>query len=234
MTKSLQELSYELVELYRSTFKVTSDVDIRLFKEWVRQSRVQLIKQRLDTLSVIDDSTVQDLGPVAFAPVTSSVKLTVPSDKFMLRSVSQIPSSINRRTEQGTFTRIGSADLLEAKFNFTNMERALRSGNGRFNSNDIYAYLNGGYMYLISKSNLHKYITSCSIFGVFNNPEEAYTFNVNNAGTPWNDDMNFFVSPSIVMDLQNMILDKKFKLILTQADDRVSNGVDDTTITRMK
>ena len=45
---SLNQLGYELSELYRSTLKVTSDVDIRLFKEWVKQSRAQIIKQRLD------------------------------------------------------------------------------------------------------------------------------------------------------------------------------------------
>lgn len=226
---SLNQLGYELSELYRSTLKVTSDVDIRLFKEWVKQSRAQIIKQRLDTFNVIDNNITQDLGPVTFAPIDSSSLVSVPSEKFMLRSTLPIPATINRRNNIGTFTRISSVDGLELNYNLVPMQRALVSGNGRFNNNDVYVYLNNGYMYLISKSNIYKLIKYVNIVGVFVNPEEAYTFNVNNAGTPWTDDMDYKVSESVVMDMQNMVVDKKFKLILQQIDDKVSNGSDDTT-----
>ena len=231
---SLNQLGYELSELYRSNLKVTSDVDIRLFKEWVKQARAQIIKQRLDTFNVIDNNITQDLGPVEFAPIDSSSISSVPSGKYMVRSVLPIPASINRRSNIGTFTRISSADNLELNYNIVPMQRALISGNGRFNNNDVYVYLNNGYMYLISKSNLHKLIKYINIVGVFVNPEEAYTFNVNNASTPWTDDMDYKVSESIVMDMQNMVVDKKFKLILQQIDDKVDNGADDTTATRLK
>ena len=234
MGKSLNQLGYELAELYRSTLKVTSDVDIRLFKEWVRQSRAQIIKQRLDTFNVIDNNITQDLGPVACSPVDSSSLISVPSGKYMLRTTLPIPASINRKSNIGTFTRISGADGLELNYNLVPMQRALISGNGRFNNNDVYVYLNGGYMYFISKTNIHKLIKYINIVGVFVNPEDAYTFNVNNVGTPWNDDMDFKVSESVVMDLQNMIIDKKFRSILTQIDDKVSNGADDTTVNRIK
>ena len=184
------------------------------------------------------------------------------------------------------------------KFNLVSYDRALVSGNGKFNSDDVYAFTNDGYMYLISKSNLHKYITSCNIQGVFVNPEDAHNFNSyhNNVGfttnptitngsttvtftvnttiatntiltirgvnyivsvgvtegkiitlsSPytsktetidisldenkvWNDDLEYPVSESIVVDLQNIIIDKKFRLVLNQIEDSVANGKDDTT-----
>ena len=85
-------------------------------------------------------------------------------------------------------------------------------------------------MYLISKTNIHKYIASCNIQGVFVNPEDAYAFNTTvSSVTPWSDDLEYPVSESIVVDLQNIIIDKKFRLVLNQIEDSVANGEDDTT-----
>ena len=82
-------------------------------------------------------------------------------------------------------------------------------------------------MYLISKTNIHKYITDVNIKGVFVNPEEAYNYRY--GAETWNDNMDYPVSTAIVMDMINAILDKKFKLIMTPLEDKVSNGTDDIT-----
>ena len=227
MGKTLNELGYELYELYRATGKVTDSIDIRLFKDWIKQARATFLKQRFDEpMSIIDEANVQDLGAVTFIKVDSSLA-TQTSGKYMMRSSTRIPNTINRRGNIGTFTRIAPADMLEKRFNFVSYDRALVSGNGKFNNNDIYAFVNDGYMYLISKTNIHKYITSVNIKGVFINPQDAYNFRYG-AGT-WNDDMEFPVSQSIVMDMINAIMDKKFKLIMTPLEDKVSNGTDDVT-----
>ena len=226
MGKTLNELGYELYELYRATGKVTDSIDIRLFKDWIKQARATFLKQRFDEpMSIIDEANVQDLGAVTFIKVDSSLA-TQTSGKYMMRSSTRIPNTINRRGNIGTFTRIAPADMLEKRFNFVSYDRALVSGNGKFNNNDIYAFVNDGYMYLISKTNIHKYITSVNIKGVFINPQDAYNFRYPNA---WTDDMEFPVSQSIVMDMINAILDKKFKLIMTPLEDKVSNGTDDVT-----
>ena len=231
MTHSLNGLGYELMELLRSTNRVTDSVDIRLLKDWVKQTRALLLKQRFDEpMAIIDPAVIQDLGKVTFAPIDSYANISVPSGKYMMRSSTRLPITINRKGNIGTFTRIAPADRLEKKFNLVSYERALVSGNGKFNSNDVYAFTNDGYMYLISKTNIHKYITSCNIQGVFVNPEDAYTFNTAvSSVTPWSDDLEYPVSESIVVDLQNIIIDKKFRLVLNQIEDSVANGKDDTT-----
>ena len=144
-----------------------------------------------------------------------------------MRSSTRIPTTINRRGNIGTFTRVAPADMLEVRFNFVSYDRALKSGNGKFNNNDIYAFLNDGYMYLISKTNIHKYITDVNIKGVFVNPEEAYNYRY--GANTWTDDMDYPVSTAIVMDMVNAIMDKKFKFIMTPLEDKVSNGTDDVT-----
>jgi hypothetical protein len=223
MIRSLNGLGYEILELLRANNRVTDSFDIRFAKTWVQQTRATLLKQKLDDpYYIIDEHNIQDLGKVAMAPVDSSIG-SVESDKFILRSVSKIPPTINRKGNIGTFTRIASVDLLEAKFNFVSYERALYSGNGKFNQNDIYAFTHEGYMYLMSKSNLHKLIKEIHIKGVFVNPEDAYNFRYPNT---WTDDMEYPVSEAIVMDMQNMILDKKFKFIMTPYDDNRADGAD--------
>ena len=231
MIRSLNMLGYEIMELLRATNRVSDSLDVRLAKTWVKQTRALLLKQRFDEpMAIIDPAVIQDLGKVTFAPVDSSANTSVPSGKYMMRSSTRLPVTINRKGNIGTFTRIASADRLEKKFNLVSYDRALVSGNGKFNSDDVYAFTNDGYMYLISKSNLHKYITSCNIQGVFVNPEDAYTFNTTvSSVTPWSDDLEYPVSESIVVDLQNIIIDKKFRLVLNQIEDSVANGKDDTT-----
>lgn len=227
MVRSLNMLGYELSELYRGTYKVTDSIDIRLFKTWVQQARAVLVKQRLDdNMMIIDEHLVQDLGKVTMAPIDSSVG-TKTSDRYMMRSILRLPATINRKGNIGTFTRIASADLLELKFNLVSYERALVSGNGKFNQNDIYTFVHDGYLFIISKTNIHKYIKELHVKGIFANPEDAYTFNTSHAGVPWTDDMEYPVSESIVMDLQNIIMDKKFKFIMTPFEDNRANGHDD-------
>ena len=235
MVRSLNSIAYSLVELFRANFRNTDSVDIRLFKNFVQQTRAQIIKQRLDSGGYIDDALVQDLGIVTFIPIDSSSISSIPSDKYMMRSIVKLPPTINRKNNIGTFTRIGSADGLERKFNLVPRERALISGNGRFNNNDIYVFQDSGYLYLISKSNLHKYITKVNVRGIFVNPEDAYTFNTAiSSVTPWSDDLEYPISESVLSDIENIILSTKFKFLQVQVDDKLSNGSDETTVTRLK
>ena len=235
MVRSLNSIAYSLVELFRANFRTTDSVDIRLFKNYVQQTRAQILKQRFDAnQGYIDNAVTQDLGPVVFAPVDSSANLNIPSGKYLMRSVNKIPLTISRTGSLGTFTYIGPSDFREAKWNLVTRERAIVAGNGKFNQNSVYVFLSEDYLYLLSKTNLEKYITNVNVRGVFINPEEAYTFNVNNASVPWTDDMRYPVSEALLMDIENIILTTKFKFIQTQIDDKVANGSDDTTTSQIK
>ena len=228
MVRSLNGLGYELLEMYRANNRVSDSLDIRLLKTWIQQTRAQLIKQRLDANPFsIDEHIAQNLGVVQFAPVDSSVSNVNLSSKYYMRSINPIPATIYTKSNIPTFTRIASIDRLERKFNLVPYERLLVSGNGKFNSDDIYVALLGNYLILNSKSNLHKYISNVHVRGVFANPIDAYEFQYG-VGT-WSDDNEYPVSEAIVADMINMIVDKKFRLVLNQIEDKVSNGEDDTT-----
>ena len=225
-------LAYSMMEMFRANNKVTDSLDIRLFKDWVKEARALILKQRLDTNNGINESWIQDLEDVEMEQVDSSIYSTVPSGRYMLRSVKDIPFTIGRKNSIGTFVRVGPADRLDIKYNVVSYDRALFSGNGRFNNNDVYAFLDGSKLCLISKSNLHKLVKRIHIRGVFVNPQEAYEFT--NGANTWDGTQYYPVSQEVVTDIKTIIMDKNLKFALVQAEDKVDDGADETTVTRLK
>ena len=99
------------------------------------------------------------------------------------------------------------------------------SGNGKFNSNDIYTYIDGNRLCFISKSGIHLGLSYVNVKGVFANPIEAYEF-VNGADSySW--DYEYPVSEDIVRDMLDLIVKDNFRFIMTPLQDPANNATDD-------
>ena len=233
MVRSLNSLVYELIELYRTNFKVTDSIDERLMATWIQYTRAKLIKQRLDEhMRIPDEHWVQDLGSVEMEIIDSSVSSelntgAISSGKTILRSVEEIPSTIHFKGAPGGFTRIGPADLLSRGYNIVTYQRALDSGYSKFNRNDIYAFLHGKHVYIVNRNQTHKFIKYINITGIFQNPIEAYEFNSDNSTYDW--DYEYPISEALVGDMKNIILQENFKLIMMPMDDKTPNSIDNIT-----
>jgi len=187
----------------------------------------------------IDEHNVQDLGYVGLEKVDASVAIDTPDpdtglytkdylvNRSVLRTNIDIPSTIDRKGCIGTFTRVASADKLQPKINLVSMERALVSGNGKFNHDDIYAYLDGKRMCFISKSGIHLGLKYVNIKGVFSNPIDAYEATAGNSDYDW--DYEYPVSESIVRDMKDLIVKDNFRFVLTPLEDSANNASDDLT-----
>ena len=228
MVRSLNQIVWELIELYRQNYKVTDSIDERLFLAWIQSTRAKLIKQRLDeNMRLPDEHWVQDLGYVEMEKVDSSVYTSIPSEKYILRSVKSIPWTIHYKGDPGGFTRIGPADKLGINYRLVSYERALVSGNGKFNTDQVYAYLDGDKLCLISKSNIHKQLKYINVKGIFQNPIDAYEFK-NGAGTySW--DYEYPISDALMNDLKNIIVKENFNFIMVPIDDKKPDSVDNVT-----
>jgi len=227
MTRSFNQLIYEIIELYRANYKVTDSIDERLVATWIQHTRAKLLKQRFDeNMRSIDEHNVQDLGAVLLERVDSSSVNGLTSDRNILRTSRDIPTTIDRKGCIGTFTRLSTGDRLVNNINLVSYERALRSGNGKFNSNDLYAYLDGKKICVISKSGLHLGLNYIQVKGVFTNPIEAYEFAT---GNTYDWDYEYPISESIVDDMKNMIVRDNFKFIMTPLQDPANNASDDLT-----
>jgi len=225
MTRSLAQIVFELVELYRLNYKVTDSVDERLIANWIQATRAKLIKQRLEVpMRLPDEHWVQDLGAVEMESVDSSMYPDYPSDRYILYTKKEIPWTIHYKGEPGGFVRIAPADKLEKNFRFVTHETALVSGNGKFNKQDVYAYLDGKKLCLTSKSNLHKYIKFINVKAIFENPIEAYEFRYGEGSYDW--DLEYPISESLLNDMKSMIVKENFSLIMVPIDDKKSNSMD--------
>jgi len=236
-TRSLNELIYEIIDLYRASIKVTDPLDERSVITWIQHTRAKLLKQRFDEPFVpIDEHNIQSLDAVELA-LSDSAKdgyfMDFPkSNHKILRTVNPLPSTINRRNNIGTFTRIGFIDMYQPVINMVTRERALVSGNGKFNQDTVYAFLDGKRMYFVCKNHLCNNVQYVNIKGVFANPIEAYEF-VNGVGS-YNWDNEYPISESIVTDMKAMILKDNFSFVLTQLQDESNNASNDMVNLRVK
>jgi hypothetical protein len=224
---TLYQLAYELTDLYKSVYKDT-DLDLRHFMDWIHMTRAMLCKQKFDKpLMWIDESFIQDLGAnVQLERVDSSIVTTLPTERYYLRTVLDIPPTIERSNHMGTFTRIGSPDRLESSFNIVTPERWVVSGNGKFNSRDIFVTVMEQKIYLTSKDPYFLTMKYLDVRGVFQNPIEAGKIKL----STYSASDNYPISASMINDLKNIIVQDKFKLILQPQQDKVAD--EDNNLTK--
>lgn len=224
MNTTLNELVYELLELRRAFIKDTDSLDKRIVIDWIQTQRARLLKQKFDKPFVsIDDNYVQSLGPLIMTKVLSN-DITPEIDDYVYMYVTNIdvPKTIESLDGKGTFTRIGSADKLSERFTITTYEKALNSGNGKFNRNAIYVFPLGDKLCLYSKSGIHLGVKYIDVMGVFQNAIVAALIK----NPAWTYDDNYPINKEIVDQLKVLIINEKFGLTLIQAGDKTDNKED--------
>jgi hypothetical protein len=222
---TLNELTYRILALYREQYKDSDSLSERLVQDWIHSARAMLIKQKLDKpMSTIDENIVQDLGEIEMESVDSSIIAGVGSDRYMLRTKLDLPATIERSGHIGTYTRIGPADRLEMRFKPVSFETALTSGFGKFNNRDVFAFLIGAKIYLISREiNSFKHIEHLDVRGVFQNPVEAARFKK----PSYTFDEPYPINKNMTDQLEELILKSKLSIKKIGLMDNVANQTDD-------
>lgn len=227
MTRSLNELVYEVIELYRATYKVTDSLDERLVASWIQSFRALLLKESPESIRQIDPHVIQVLPNVELELVPAINVPTLDNGDTILRTVRQIPSFIDSKDKTPMITRLYGAELIGESFQITTASMSPYVGNGKFNNKIIYAFIHDGRLYFTSKSRVHKLMKYVTIEGVFANPIEAYEF-VHGVGSyDW--DYEYPISESIVPTIMDMIVKTKFNLVLYPPQDPANNATDDLT-----
>lgn len=237
MTVSLNELVFELLELRRAFIKDTDPLSKRIVVDWIQTCRARLLEQKFNKpMASIDDHYVQILSPIQMEKVSSNdtslglissttarVSMTAITDyTYMYRTNVDIPRVIASYDGKGVFTRIGAADKLAPKFTITTYEKAMASGNGKFNHNSIYTFPLEDRVYLYSKSGIHfgvKYIYTAGVF------QDAITA-AKLKNPAWTYDDDYPINKEMVDQLKVLIINEKFGLTLIQAGDKTDNQED--------
>ena len=123
---TLNQIAHSILESVRGKVSDDDNISIDQIKDMVHSTRAMLLKQKFDkNLRVIDDVFTQSLGSLETELVDSSIHPDIPSGKFMLRTILEIPETVDRRNYEGTFTRVGHADRLSQKFNVVSYDRTI-------------------------------------------------------------------------------------------------------------
>ena len=225
---TLNTIAYSLFETVRARLSDDSDIDIAEIKDMIHDARAALLKQKFDrNIRVIDDVYTQSLGALKIEAVDSSAFTSIPSGRYMFRTVEEIPPTIDRKNYQGTFTRIGPADKLSEKYNLVSYDRALYSGNGRFNKDQIFAFLRDNKIYLISNSGTyHKAVQYIEVEGVFQNPAQVAIFLDSSGSSLTFDDEQYPISRGMRRDIENMILKERLGIEAQAPKDDINDGTE--------
>jgi len=223
---TLNQIAYGIFEIARIKLTDDDDISLDLIKDYVHSTRARLLKQRFDkNIRVIEDVFTQTLGAVEIEAVDSSTHSTIKSGRYMYRTIREIPATISRHNQEGTFTRIGPADRLGEEYNLVSYNRALFSGSGRFNKDRIFCFLHDNRIYIISNSGLfHKAVQFINVVGVFENPSQVAQFTDSNGNSLYSDTGRYPVSRSMADDIQNVIFKEKFGIKTAVLPDNTNDG----------
>lgn len=173
---TFNQLIYDLWEIIEPTISDDSNFDKRQLAFWIKNQRANLIRNELNKNRTIDDDIIQDLGCIGLEVADAADCCSETDGCKVLRTVQKIPNAIELHNKPA-ITRVAPINKLDIPFNFVDYERAIYSGNGRFNSKQIFAFLLNGYIYIKSKDmSITKYLTDINVRGVFEDPEDATKF----------------------------------------------------------
>jgi hypothetical protein len=223
---TLNQIAYSIFEQARGKISDDENIAIKKIKDAVHDARASLLKQKFDkNVRVIDDMYTQSLGALEIESVDSSAYSAIRSGRYMYRTVKEIPVTIERRNYEGTFTRIGPADKLAKAYNLVSYDRALFSGNGKFNKDQIFCFLRDDRIYLISNSGAyHKTTQFIDVEGVFQNPSQVAVFKDVAGESLYSDDAAYPISRGMRNVLEQMVLKEKFGVEINAPSDSVNDG----------
>jgi hypothetical protein len=208
---TLNQLAYGIFEVVRGQISDDDDIAIKQIKDMIHSTRAKLLKQKFDkNPRVIDDVFTQPLGALEIEAVDSSLHSTILAGRHLYRTVRELPETIDRKNYEGTYVRIGPADILAPPYHLVSHDRALYSGRGKSNKDQIFCFLRDRKMHLISYSGAyHKAVQFIDIQGVFQNPAQVAIF-LNTSGSALTfGDKSYPISRSMKDDIEKIIIREK-------------------------
>lgn len=174
---TLNQLAYDLLELVRPEISDDEAIDLRQVKFWIHNQRALWLRNELNRFRTIDDNIIQDLGCVKLEVADRATCPDLPIDCHILRTEKEIPNTVELHNKTA-ITRVGPIDITAPSYSFVEYKRAIFSGNGKFNKQQIFAFLHSNRIYLkISPLNRDgKYLEYLNIRGVFETPPDVAAF----------------------------------------------------------
>ena len=219
------DIVYEIFEILRARIGDDDEIDERQIESYVQDYRAEFLRQRFnkDPFS-INYSLVQPIHNLEVEKVDSS---TIPeigyTEKYLIKTKETLPNTIRRTGYEGAITYVGSPDIRGISFTVTDKQSAVENGHGKFNRDEIFAFMYNDYLYMVSRGDAFKLIYYVNVAGVFEDPEEAYLLNQDD-DYDYTGDENYYTTRDLKTFIVGAILKEKFNILVNQPVDRIDNG----------
>lgn len=222
----LSEISYMIMEQLRS-YRLVDDeeMDIRLINDWVKMKRADILKNKANSGCKLNLNNMQTIEITVSRNATNSTAQNVypfttltEQDYFFYKSTTKIPTIL--WTSSGPLIyEIASSDGMKLPYSFGSHSRLRFTGNGRFNTNLIFAAIDADrYLYMSDNT----YLTADSkvlLKAVFEDPTDIPTFNIATDEFP--------CSLDVMEAIKLSVFDKDFRVALNSKEDINANDADD-------
>lgn len=223
---TLNELVYSIWQKVSPIISDDSILDERVLKYYIHNNRALWIRNEYNKNRTFDDAVIQSLGAVELEIVDTieNTDITGISHKI-LKSKFQIPVAIELHNSTA-ITRVASLDLKCKKFSFIDYTAIPYVGHGRFNKNQVFAFLKGGYMYVISDCNntATKALKYINIRGIFSNPEEVGRFTELDGTSCYSDNNKYPINNWMLPYIESEIMKGDLKFFINPQIDSVNNA----------
>lgn len=186
---------------------------------WIDNTRAELIRNSLNKGQSLNPDIVQTISCLEVQLIDASECPCDIQGCTILRSVSQLPSSIEIN-QKNLITQISSALLPSKPFSIIPFARAGYAHNGRFSKKGTKAFIHNRYVYLITDTMYDKIVVS----GVFESPEALNTYSDCSGNACYTDNSPYPMALHMVETMKKMILDTNIKIFMSTQEDQVNDA----------
>lgn len=212
---TLPEIAYDLLETIRNANIVDDEhIDQRLLWNWIHNQRALWIKRKSDSIKDYDDNLIQTIV-VGLEKVNSSIVPNLPSENTLLRTVIQIPTTIELNYGNAIL-EVTSPDLNDKEFLYVPFNQLRFSGNGKYNKGNFFVAIRDKYYYVKKGTECNQIIKNIVIRAIFQNPTEVPGYDFETTQYPINN--------HLIIYLKDMIIKNDLRTILVTNSDTTNNA----------
>lgn len=225
---TLNQVIYSIRNLIKDAKSDDVKISDKQFEFIINYIRARLISQELDKGKTISENIKQDLGIINLIKVDSAESESLTAGLTILRTDRPLPSVIELNYKD-CLVYVGGIDKY-SPFQFTTKAYAHRVKDSKYAKKIAHAYIKDDYIYVVSPTNLIKYI---NVQGVFEDPRFAWEFNVDNSFyDPGIDE--YPLSTRMVETLGEMIITKDLNMFFQIGQDNKNNASSDDSQPQLK
>lgn len=204
-------------------FRITD----RQIELWVHEYRSTFISQSIDKLKSISDTWIQTLKCVELQQVDKAECCDIDIDCFVLKSVQQLPDTIENKDSNLILSVTGLDDTTITP---TNRFKYSYKKYSRYTGKNKGWFLKDNYLYIMNDTLLER----VNVIGIFEDPSEVGKFK-NCSGEPcWTIDSQYPVSMKMAKDITNTVVVEKVRPFMIFPQDSKNDSANETQLNTTK